>query len=1538
MFNPAGTPRKALSALIVWTIVVGGILAVVALAPSAVAGPCDQVGGVITGDWTITTAQTCSGVVYTVDGTITIDAGGSLTLTGGGLRFAKDGSHRAYSLVVQGGGDLILDGSIVTTETQAIDPYLHLALSVTGAGSSLSLRNGAVLKFPGWFNASAGATLNITDSTITGFTDADLGGLFSDAGALDGANDAPVIVWSATTASLYRSTVDRLYEHPDGAADLRLVSGSSAYAYDTYIAADHSDQGRYHNELEVDATSSAYLYNVTIDEDENPSFQEDWTSAYNVTGAGGNVYLLRWLRATVTDFSGSPVDGATVWSRLSPSLTTAQYPDNGMASVPSSRTLWYLGRAASGTSAWNRTNAAGLAVIPLYTDRINATTLPNAESFGNYEEVARVGTDTASAPAYFPAYPRVASSDNNLPITIQFSTLKTCPGTPISWSSPRTIVGSVSVARSVEVSSGVTIQDGSLYVDQQADACAYVKVLSGGTLTFSNSEVWSNYPLVVDVAAGGTLVVRDGSALLLTQRGTPGILRSLGATASVTILDSTVDGDLRLLGGAVRLVRDVFYGPALVIDTDSAEGADLWDATFAGATTISLLSDDGNAGTVDFDIRNTTFDDVLTPQLAFGGSQNVQLTSVQVDDPSGAWWDGMVSGSAVVSRYWWLTARAVDGTGTVLANANVTIDLDRLDPGTLSRANLANPAVDDIYYSTNRTWRVGSSLGYVLYRAFAESRSASASSRVVDNTYIGNASARLGTATYYADAELQRSIVGDTTMDLTFSSLTPDLTVIDIRVSGGNGNSDSQPINTPLTLIATVRNTGQIDVRNVVVSFFSDDVDKNDDNLLDFSADVFRASVGIGADQVISLVPKNGNATVQVIWTPQGVVETSRTVSAVVDPPLVGVDDPGAIRETNDRNNIYSRSFTLFTWPDLSVSSADITAVTDPVVNNTGQLRITVHNDGTNRATNATVTVLDDGVAFTNVSVTLDKGTLTTLTVSWRPTRLGNHTVGVLLRTSNTSIRNSDYRWDNNEDSVRFSVLTQPDLELRAADHVTVFPAVLGQPFTVTIVVRNIGETSASDVDVAIFSDSARTTEIGRTRGLNVRGGASEQVVVSVSARTTQGPLTLYAEVDPDDELNEGGTAQETNNVVAISVNVAPPQGTIFIEFPSQDTVVQPAARLFVSGFVRNPSQQAIPGLELNITLTGDQGLLVSLPTTTLSNGFFGSELTIPADAADGTYTITVASTSGSIPAQSLTITVRKIVPFLDQPVPLLGISWLFLLIIVAAVTAIGIGATLYYKFYGLGKMVECGECGAFIPEDATTCPKCGVEFEKDMAKCSNCQAWIPVDVKQCPECGVEFATGEVEMADYQEKMRLQYDEVVQKFRSEASRQLGRTLSDREFQEWWRKQPTFVTFEDWLREEEEMRKMGSKPCPVCGTLNSVTATVCHKCGSFLKEARPPGGAGGGGAPAPVVRKVAAPAPGAPPAPSEEPAAEAAAPAAPSAVPPEGVPRRVIRKPLAGQPVVQKKVIRRPVEGTGQTGESTEGQGSQGTQDSKEDEV
>src|SRR2546422_11218424 len=171
MSNRAGRNGKALRLLIVWSLALVGIFAaIVALSPATRAGTCDQIG-VITGDWTITTPQVCSGVLYTVDGSININSGGSLTLINGGLKFSKDAAHTGYALNVNAGGALILDNSIVTTNPTAINPYLKLALTVSGG--QLVMLNGARLKFPGSFDAT-GASLNITDSTITGFNDTEI--------------------------------------------------------------------------------------------------------------------------------------------------------------------------------------------------------------------------------------------------------------------------------------------------------------------------------------------------------------------------------------------------------------------------------------------------------------------------------------------------------------------------------------------------------------------------------------------------------------------------------------------------------------------------------------------------------------------------------------------------------------------------------------------------------------------------------------------------------------------------------------------------------------------------------------------------------------------------------------------------------------------------------------------------------------------------------------------------------------------------------------------------------------------------------------------------------------------------------------------------------------------------------------------------------------------------------------------------------------------------------------------------------------------
>jgi hypothetical protein len=83
---------------------------------------------------------------------------------------------------------------------------------------------------------------------------------------------------------------------------------------------------------------------------------------------------------------------------------------------------------------------------------------------------------------------------------------------------------------------------------------------------------------------------------------------------------------------------------------------------------------------------------------------------------------------------------------------------------------------------------------------------------------------------------------------------------------------------------------------------------------------------------------------------------------------------------------------------------------------------------------------------------------------------------------------------------------------------------------------------------------------------------------------------------------------------------------------------------------------------------------------------------------------------------------------------------WAIALVILVVVGVAGGSAFFYLKMQAeAAKLVECGECGSFIPESALKCPKCGIEFETEVVKCSECGSWIPPTVSECPKCGATF-------------------------------------------------------------------------------------------------------------------------------------------------------------------------------------------------------
>ncbi|MEF8835870.1 MAG: CARDB domain-containing protein [Candidatus Thermoplasmatota archaeon] len=277
------------------------------------------------------------------------------------------------------------------------------------------------------------------------------------------------------------------------------------------------------------------------------------------------------------------------------------------------------------------------------------------------------------------------------------------------------------------------------------------------------------------------------------------------------------------------------------------------------------------------------------------------------------------------------------------------------------------------------------------------------------------------------------------------------------------------------------------------------------------------------------------------------------------------------------------------------------------------------------------------------------------------------------------------------------------------------------------------------------------------------------------------------------------------------------------LDFPNEEMV--PGEEYHFSGRVVRNDGKPLEDIEVTISIRSNPEI-VNETVTTGEDGEFSERITIPDDAA-GEYTLEFTGQTYNKQSTQQSVQVESDV------VGIAGIPW-WIIVVIVAIAAGGAGSTFaYFKFFGVGEMVECGNCGATISADATTCPKCGVDFDMDTVKCSECSEWIPADSDVCPECGVEFVKTGKEVEDYTERMRKQYKKFLRKKKREAQEELGEELSQKEFMDWWKDKPSFVTFEDWLERKEKQRREGSIECPECGTLNSADDAVCQKCGTSL---------------------------------------------------------------------------------------------------------
>ncbi|MCI4354859.1 MAG: zinc ribbon domain-containing protein, partial [Thermoplasmata archaeon] len=303
-------------------------------------------------------------------------------------------------------------------------------------------------------------------------------------------------------------------------------------------------------------------------------------------------------------------------------------------------------------------------------------------------------------------------------------------------------------------------------------------------------------------------------------------------------------------------------------------------------------------------------------------------------------------------------------------------------------------------------------------------------------------------------------------------------------------------------------------------------------------------------------------------------------------------------------------------------------------------------------------------------------------------------------------------------------------------------------------------------------------------------------------------------------------------------------------------------------------------------------GQRFQVSTTSVPNGTYTGGIIVGPLMPTGVYTVLVDATYTTRTA-SVTITNAFTVPgpatappdFLHQT--FLGIPILYWILIAIAAAGAIIGVLFFLRRTARGKVVECGECGALIPENATACPQCGAEFESDLVRCSRCGSTIPAESQVCPECAAQLLGKPEDEA--RDPERQGYNDLVERFRAESKKELGDNYSEGAFWDWWKRQPTYLSFSQYRLQQSQGNRSGmGAPPPASQTGLPASA------GAAAAAASPGAPAARRGTPPRAGPRPVSPAPAtaaaAPPArPTATPAATKATPAeAPPAAPVAGM--------------------------------------------------
>jgi len=385
----------------------------------------------------------------------------------------------------------------------------------------------------------------------------------------------------------------------------------------------------------------------------------------------------------------------------------------------------------------------------------------------------------------------------------------------------------------------------------------------------------------------------------------------------------------------------------------------------------------------------------------------------------------------------------------------------------------------------------------------------------------------------------------------------------------------------------------------------------------------------------------------------------------------------------------------------------------------------------------------------------------------------------------------------------------------------------LGQVLGARLLVKDVGNGTISDFTVVLSYN--KTTPIAWYNNTNFGLTNDRNTTVTLSWTSTENitglhgwflhNLSLAIAFNNNSATKWLGNGAQKGNV---SVNFAPSQ-IRFTAFNLPPSTLDLGTIYFSAGTLEYNGSKAA-AISLTATPVGGGVPILVATGVALAPGAFdlqwsNLEQISPSLTPGTSYTLTATATYNQRSTELNLTGIYSVPPtpssptnFLTQKV--LGLPlWVWLAIAAAIVVGI-VAFLLIARRQAAGRLVECGECGNLIPEDATVCPKCGAEFETDLLRCSRCASTIPADSKFCPECAAQLlGTPGEEKADPE---RQAYADFTEKYRAEAKRELGDNYSEGAFWDWWKRQPTYTPFSQWSLQQGQGTARAGMTAPPAG--------------------------------------------------------------------------------------------------------------------------